>query len=318
MEDVNQKVNVVDFNKSRVLFAFLPLKKYIKNNHPDFLIAAMLHVNVVAFFSNVFNKKPAKFVASERNYLPQPTNPKQKLRYFFMRKAIGFIYKRSYAVTTVSESITNQLTKQLKVPAKKTFTIYNPVVNEKLFAMMNQPPQHPWLQNKNHQVVLGVGRLTKQKDFTTLIKAFDLVRNQLDAKLIILGEGEERPKLEALIHKLDLENKIDLPGFVKNPFSLMKASDLFVLSSRWEGLPGVLIQAMACGTPVISTDCPGGSREILENGKWGPLVPVGNPKALSAKIIEKLNSQTHPNVIERALCFDEETAANKYIELLGL
>ena len=167
-------------------------------------------------------------------------------------------------------------------------------------------------------MILGVGRLTQAKDFPTLIRAFALVRKKRAARLMILGEGEERPKLEALVRELGLEREVTLPGFVDNPYKYMKRAAVFVLSSKWEGFGNVLVEAMALGTPVVSTDCPSGPAEILENGRWGRLVPVGDVYALAEAIIETLDEEHHPDVANRAKDFAVELAVEKYINVLGV
>src|SRR5690606_7355967 len=131
--------------------------------------------------------------------------------------------------------------------------------------------EHPWAQAGDSPIILGVGRLSAQKDFPTLLRAFSRVRTLRPARLAILGEGPARTELEELARQLDCEDDVLLPGFQNNPFSWMTSSRVFVLSSLWEGLPGALVQAMACGVPVISTDCNSGPAEILEGGKWGTL-----------------------------------------------
>ncbi|HHW39477.1 MAG TPA: glycosyltransferase, partial [Bacillales bacterium] len=159
------------------------------------------------------------------------------------------------------------------------------------------------------------------KDFPTLIRAFALVRKKRQARLMILGEGEERPKLEALVRELGVEKDVALPGFVENPYSYIKRAGVFVLSSRWEGLPTVLIEALALETPVVSTDCPHGPREILEDRKWGRLVPIGDEQALAQAIFETLiqaNRYEKEKIKERALFFTVDTVVKQYAQVLQL
>lgn len=178
------------------------------------------------------------------------------------------------------------------------------------------PLEHPWLGEGKPPVILGVGRLTPQKDFSTLIHAFAQVRTVRDCRLVILGEGELRAELEQLVASLGVQDSVQLPGFADNPFAWMSRVRLFVLSSRWEGLPNVLIQAMACGAAVVSTDCPSGPDEILEGGKWGKLVPVGDVEALAEALSENLQVLDVVNSIERAMFFNVENAINAYLRLL--
>jgi glycosyltransferase involved in cell wall biosynthesis len=161
--------------------------------------------------------------------------------------------------------------------------------------------------------------LTQQKDFPTLIEAFRLLRDKAMARLIILGEGEERGQLEALIMASGLSADVDLHGFVENPYAYLSRADAFVLSSRWEGLPTVLIEALACGCPVVATDCPSGPREILEGGLYGTLVPVGDAAALCAAMYQVLKTRPAKQLLrEHAMNYSVDRAASRYIELLGL
>jgi glycosyltransferase involved in cell wall biosynthesis len=178
--------------------------------------------------------------------------------------------------------------------------------------------EHPWFQAGEPPVILAVGRLEPQKDFPTLIEAFAKVREARPAKLVILGSGKESSKLKSLVSKLNLDDDVAMPGFVKNPYPYIKQASAYVLSSAWEGLPTVTIEALALGTPVVATDCPSGSAEILDNGKYGTLVGVGDRQAMAKAILKVLsvNSQSvAPDWIQQ---FDLETATQKYLQVLNL
>lgn len=168
-------------------------------------------------------------------------------------------------------------------------------------------------------MILGAGRLTHQKDFPTLIRAFAAIDPARGLRLMILGEGPQRGALESLVRELGLSERIALPGFSPNPFAAMARARLFVLSSAWEGLPGVLIQAMACGTPVVSTDCPSGPREILSDGRYGPLVPIGDAAALAVAIAAALEQPiARERLMSRAADYRLEPVTRRYLEVMGL
>jgi glycosyltransferase involved in cell wall biosynthesis len=207
---------------------------------------------------------------------------------------------------------------RLGLPAQRIATVYNPIVSPKLVDLADAPLDHPWLAPGAPPVVLGVGRLARQKDFATLIRAFKAVRSLRPARLIILGEGQERAKLEALITAERLAGDVSLQGFEPNPFRYMRRAAVLALSSVHEGLPGVLIQAMACGTPVVSTDCPSGPAEILEDGRWGRLVPVGDADAMAAGIAAALDDPAPPDVAARAAAFSVEAAVSAYLKVLSV
>jgi len=162
-----------------------------------------------------------------------------------------------------------------------------------------------------------VGRLTEQKDFSTLLQAFAQVRAQRQARLLLLGEGEMRDELTALGLALGIAKDLSLHGFTNNPFAYMARAAVFVLSSAYEGLPGVLIQALACGCPVVSTDCPSGPSEILENGQYGRLVPVGDPAAMAQAILSTLEAPPDRGLLQKqASLFSVDRAVEQYLEVL--
>jgi glycosyltransferase involved in cell wall biosynthesis len=200
----------------------------------------------------------------------------------------------------------------------KTRVIYNPIISDELKTKAAQPLDDPWFTPGHPPVILAVGRLDPAKDYSGLIKAFSILRQQIDANLMILGEGPERGKLESLAQELGLSDSVRLPGLMMNPFPYMTNADVFVLSSIWEGLPGTLIQAMACGCPVVSTDCPSGPSEILDGGRYGTLVPVGAPTEMAAGIISALETSP-PHIPDEWLeQFTTQVAVQKYIEALQI
>ncbi|EWG99102.1 glycosyltransferase [Halomonas sp. BC04] len=234
------------------------------------------------------------------------------------------VYRRAERVIAVSEAVKEDVIARLGVPAERVTVAHNPVVSPALQALAAEPSGHPWLGDQpDVPVVLAAGRLARAKGFDILLAAFAQVATQREARLVILGEGKERKALQAQAQALGIADRVDLPGFRDNPFSYMREASLFVLSSRWEGLPNTLIQAMACGTPVISTDCPGGSAEILEEGRWGALVASEDPDALAAAMLRCLEktepgSDRSPPPARRAADFSEAAAMARYREVLGL
>ena len=225
-------------------------------------------------------------------------------------------YPRADGVVAVSKGVADDLARVIKLPRQRITVIYNPVVTPELLQKAQEPIDRPWFRPGEPPVILGVGRLTRAKDFPTLIRAFALVRKEHPARLIILGDGEERHELEELSRKLGIAGDVDMPGFVDNPFSYMRRSAVFVLSSAWEGFGNVLVEAMACGCPVISTDCPSGPVEILENGKYGKIVAVGDAVELAAAMAATLDAPKSPNVAQRAQNFGVEQAVERYLKVL--
>jgi glycosyltransferase involved in cell wall biosynthesis len=316
---VPEEVRVVDLGARRVLYSLPGLVRYLRRERPQAMLSALNYANIVAIWAKLLARVQTHLVVSEHNTLSYSTQNASSVRVKLLPLLIKIFYPYADAVVAVSHGVAEDLITMTGLPMEKVKVIYNPVITPELFTKAEEPLDHPWFRPGEPPVVLGVGRLTKQKDFPTLIRAFALVRKERPARLMILGEGEERPKLETLARELGIEEDFVLPGFVENPYKYMKRASAFVLSSRWEGLPTVLIEALALGVPVISTNCPSGPAEILEHGKWGCLVPVGEPHLLARAILEILQNDvripSHKTAWER---FSKENAVIAYLQVLGI
>jgi len=317
LNEVPQKVRIIDLNVSRVLFSLPGLVGYLRSERPAAILTAMDHANVVALLARRLSGVAVRTIASVHNNLSNTVANASSLKSRISRYWIRPFYPWADAVVAVSQGVAKDLVSLIGLPSEKVKIIYNPVVTPELFSNASKSLNHPWFYPGEPPVVLGVGRLTDQKDFQTLIHAFAYVRERRPARLMILGEGENRSTLEALVNALVLDNDVALPGFVDNPYSYMRAAALFVLSSRWEGFGNVLAEAMACGAPVVSTDCPSGPAEILEDGRWGALVPVGNVCAMAEAISFQLDSECPEGMKESVLeRFDVNRIVNQYLDVL--
>ncbi len=305
--------------QGNVTAAILPLARYLRRRKPDILISHLAHANIAATLAVALAQTKTKVVLVEHN--DNTLLDAARTRSFASRalqRAKSLIYKRADHLVGVSDGVSNYIAATFGVPKARVSTIYNPVINHDLLSKAEEPLEHPWFAAEEPPVLLGSGRLREQKDFITLLRAFAKVRAQRPCRLLILGEGQERAALEAEIAALHLGDSVQLPGFVSNPYSYMRRASLFVLSSRWEGLPTVLIEAMACGCPVVATDCPSGPDEILEGGKWGPLVPIADPDALATAILAALEEEhAGPSLRNRANRFSFERAMDDYASLLS-
>jgi len=317
LSQVPLEVRVVDLGARRVLYSLGSLMRYLRWEQPQAMLSALTHANIVAIWAKLLAGVKTRLVVTEHNTLGQAmvNIPSVKIR--SMPLLIGTFYPYADEVVAVSQGVAKDLVTLTRLPSEKVRVIYNPVITPELFVKAGELLDHPWFRPGEPPVILGVGRLTKQKDFPTLIRAFALVRKECRARLMILGEGEDRPKIEALVRELGLEEDVALPGFVDNPYKYMKRAAVFVLSSQWEGLPTVLIEALALGTPVISTDCPGGSAEILENGRWGQLVPVGNIRALAGAILAAIEDKGLPAAVDSLEKFTLERTVEEYLATLS-
>jgi len=318
LKEVPTQIEVVDLNASRVLWSIRPLAQYLRSKRPSGLIAALDHANIAAIIAHQWVRLPTRLVVSVRNTSSIATRHARQTRARIIPALARWLYPKADKVVAVSHGVAADAVRFYNLPPEKVAVIYNPVVTPELIARSWEAVEHPWLAAGEPPIILGVGRLTAQKDFATLIRAFARVRQHDEARLIILGEGEHRPILEQLIGELGLQAWVALPGFVENPYAWMRRAAVFVLSSRWEGLPTVLIEAMACGTPVVATDCPSGPREILEGGKWGKLVPVGDAVGLAEAICQTLKEGSPSDLSIRASDFSLERAVESYLQVLGL
>ncbi len=284
------------------------------------LLSAMDHANLVALWASALARVPTRVYVSVRNNLSQEAAHAPTRAGRWLPRLARVFYPQAQAVIAVSQGVADDLD-----PADRRGSgtgaglpksggdpgLGDPGCRAAGPSLVRVPA--------GPRVILAAGRLSPQKDFPTLIRAFALLSRDRELRLLILGEGPERAALESLVRDLGLTERVALPGFQANPFAFMARARLFVLASAWEGLPGVLIQAMACGTPVVSTDCPSGPREILADGRFGPLVPVGNPPALARAIIDTLDRPC-PGAMLRARADEFGLAAvtRRYAAALGL
>jgi glycosyltransferase involved in cell wall biosynthesis len=315
LDMVPKEVNIVDLGTGRAIKSIFPLASYLRQNKPWALIANMGHVNVVAAISTELSKISTRLVLVEQNNIS--AHPSTLLRAKLIKPLAKWLYPRADVVAGVSVGVARDIEYQYALAEGSAKVINNPVVDEELFVKAKASPEHPWFEDSQIPVFLAVGRLTEQKDFSNLLQAFALLKAKRTARLIILGEGEDRAKLETEIRSLGIVEDVLMPGFVANPYAYMSHASALVLSSREEGLPTVLIEAMGCGCPVVSTNCPSGPDEILDSGRYGVLVPVANSPALSEAMLQVLDSHISQEVlIERARYFSTDKVVAKFLELL--
>ena len=280
---------------------------YLDRERPDALLAMDTRAVCAGTMAACLASRRPRIVAGLHGVL-------KRLQDVWMARA-SYVY--ADAAFGVSSGVAAELRRLPGMARERVHTVYNPVVTGDMDRMAREPVYHPWIGGAGPPVILAVGRLSVEKDFSTLLAAFARLLAWRPARLIVLGEGKRRPHLLSLARRLGVAEHVDFPGFVDNPYAFMAQASLFVLSSRREGLSTVLIEAMACGCPVVSTDCSYGPREILEDGKRGPLVPVGDAEALAAAMARTLDAPPRPEALrERASFFDAARAIDRYEELL--
>lgn len=315
LQDVPPTVRLIDLKTNHMARSIPGLVRYFESEKPACFISALLPANVMAIAAHWYARSSARLIISEH------ANYDQIIRHLWKRTGrlsvplMRFLYRRADVIVAVSHGVADSLVQCLGIKRESIQVIYNPVVDESIQEESSEDIDHPWFLPGAPPVILAVGRLIAQKDFRTLIEAFSLVRKRRQARLMILGEGEQRAVLDQFIKQLGLCNDVQMPGFVANPFKYMKRAKVFVLSSIFEGLGNVLIEAMACGIPVISTNCPSGPSEILEDGRWGHLIDVGDVNGMAEAITAVLEQTKYPDVAKRAAAFGVKEAAEKYLKI---
>lgn len=322
--EISGEACLVDLSNYHVPGALFKLIKYFKKEHPDIFVSAFPHINAFVMLAKIISGVKMKVVLTDHNhFFLLAKNARTLYRRFFgmfiLPHLMRIFYPLSDAIICASNGVSESIS-DVVGPSDKIKTIYYPVANKKIYDLSKEPVDHPWFLNQKTPIVLAAGRLVNQKDYPTLIKAFKLVVQKKNARLVILGEGAERKKIEKLIQELGISENVAFFGLQKNPFKYMGRASVFVLSSAHEGFGNVIVEAMACGTPVVATDCKSGPGEIIENGKSGILVPVGDYKSLSEAIIKvlsdfSLRQKLSEEGMNRAGYFSIEKSNKQYEEV---
>jgi glycosyltransferase involved in cell wall biosynthesis len=316
LDEVPGTVRIVDLDARRVLTSIPGLIRYLRRERPAAMLTSMNYVNVVGIWARALARVDTRLVVNEQNALSLEAAHSPRRRHRLMPTLIGRFYPWADRVVSVARGTADDLASTTGLPRERIEVVHNPIVTPELKELATGSPEHPWFRPGEPPVVLSVGRLSRQKDFGTLLRAFDRVRERRPARLVILGEGPERGALESLVSALGLREVAALPGWVGNPYPWMAHAGAYVLSSRWEGLPSVLIEALYCGVPIVATDCLSGPREILEGGEHGLLVPVGDVDALARGIESALSGGVPPPAPESWRPYEQETVVRRYLDVL--
>jgi glycosyltransferase involved in cell wall biosynthesis len=317
LADIPAGVEITVLDAPSVLAAFGPLRRYLRARRPAAVFSALTHMNLVTVAAVKSARIRTRLVISERNQISDKARTAEGFRRRLTYRLVPLVYRGAHRIVSVSQGVADDLRAFAHLPKRKIAVIPNPVFDADVAQLAREEPSHIWFSDKAAPVILAVGRLHPQKGFDVLLRAFAHLRETMPARLIILGEGSERTSLLSLARQLGIEDDLSLPGFAANPFAFMARAQLFVLSSRWEGFPNALVEAMACGTPVVSTDCPSGPREILDAGGYGRLVPPDDARALCNAMTDALwQGRDDGSARRRAEHYSVEAAAERYLTLL--
>lgn len=310
-----ENISILHFNKKKVRNILFPLILYLIKNKPALMFSAEDHLNICVSIAAMFSLSNVKLSCSSRVTPYDTYSNKIFSKRWFLKYLNKFTSWRVNVLTCVSEDMVYQYYKIFK--NKKYICIYNIVDDHQSRNLMKEKTNHKWINNKKNKIIIAAGKLAYWKGFENLIKSFSIVNKKTNAKLIILGDGPEREKLETLISSLNLNKFISLPGYVANPLSYFSKSDVFVLSSLVEGMPNVLVEAMMCGCTPVSTDCPTGPKELLKSNKYGYLVPVNDKYKMATAIIKALEKPISQKLLKEAIKpFNENTVLEKHLRSL--
>lgn len=316
LEQVVDAVSIVDLGTPRVpvvgVGASVPaFVRYLQRENPDVVFSQMHYANVVSVLSHRLAGREGSLVLTEHTIFGRPNHGKDELVFALAKR----LYRYADHVIAVSSGVAESVHDCVGIPSEQLTVMNNPVVTDTLREDAEAAVDHPWLTSPDVTVVLGVGRLVPDKDFSTLLEAVARAsRTDPSLRLVVLGKGPRREALQRLAVDLEVDDRLSLPGYVANPYAYMRRADVFALSSRREGLPTALIEAMACGCPVVSTDCRSGPREVLAGGAYGPLVPVGEADALAAGILDVLRDPPSTERLrERADDYSVEAVLDEYV-----
>ncbi|MDQ1209280.1 glycosyltransferase involved in cell wall biosynthesis [Acinetobacter baylyi] len=295
------QVELVDLNCKQVKYMTRPFAAWLKQVQPDAIISTMTHTNIMVYWAKLRAGVSSKLICRETSTASINLKHRTGLKKFLLQTAMRWVYQRCDVLVPVSKGVAQDMQQYLGVSLPKTHVIYDPVITPELFDLAQRTVDDAWFTSTHDiPVIVAAGRLTEAKNYSLLLRAFAELIQFTPARLLILGEGEQRASLQQLVESLGVAASVSMPGFRANPFAYMAKADVYVMSSQWEGLPGALIQALALQCNIVSTDCPSGPREILEDGRYGVLVPNHDQQALTQALRDVLTGQVKTEKSQQA------------------
>ena len=319
VSEIDRRITIIDFSRSNVKYCLYDLIQYFRRERPDYFVASLDYANIIASLAHKLSRSKSKLILWEHSVTSihsQTTISKFFILRYFL---VNIFYKHAHYIIAVSKVIAKDLASKFGMLEEKLYIIYNPIECNKIIQLANQQEVDYYPEIDKKQYIISVGRLVQAKNYPLLIKAYSLLAENGVFKLIIVGDGPEKQHLQQLISELNLDGRVVLVGYLNNPFPLMKKAKLIVSSSNWEGLPLVLLESLALKKNIVATDCPGGPREILDNGKFGLLVPINNPEKLAEGISRIINGEVKFDedvLLQRAKYFSLEKSFNQFMEII--
>jgi glycosyltransferase involved in cell wall biosynthesis len=319
LQELPANVNIVRLGVRHSGLSLLAIRRYLRQARPDAMLVAKDRAGRAALLARRLAGVPTRIVLRLGTTLSEAMQRKSGFSRWLRYWPIRWLYPWADGIVAVSQGVADDVAAIAGLPPKRISVVRNPVITPYLARQAEEVVDHPWLSGGHLPVIMGIGRLTRQKDFATLIRAFARLRPACPSRLVILGDGSDRDELTRLAGELGVAGDVNLVGFQPNPYAWLARCRLFVLSSRWEGSPNALTEAMALGVPVVATDCRSGPREVLAEGRYGPLVPVGDAVALAEAMRNTLGHDLGPETLRAAVNeYRSEISARRYLDILGL
>ncbi|MBS1214513.1 MAG: glycosyl transferase [Proteobacteria bacterium] len=311
-------VRMIDLGTRHTALAIPAISRYLRRERPNVMLAVRDRGIRSAVLARALAGSDTPLVGNLHTNLSAALVQRSPIARWWRTRSMRSYYRRLDRIIAVSQGVADDTRRMADLPEDRVVAIPNPVITRDFDALARQDRPCPGSYSEGAPLIVAAGRLTRQKDFATLIRAFSIVRARHNCRLMILGEGGLRPELERLVSELGLSESVTLPGYVQNPYPCMASADLFVLSSRWEGSGNVITEALALGVPVVATDCPSGPAEILDNGRFGKLTPVGDVEQLALAMLATLDRPPLPESLRAAVAdYTVEHSATRYLEALG-
>lgn len=317
LQNLSASIKVIPLGVRHALQAVMPLASYLKKNKPDGLIAAKDRAGQAAVMARLISGTHTRLAIRIGTTVSAAIKGKSLFQRWAWYLPMRIFYSRTDRIIAVSQGVARDICRITGLNEKKVTAVPNPVIHQRMYELAQEKTGHSWLDSPDLPVILGIGRLTRQKDFQTLIRGFALLQAHIPSRLVILGRGRDEAALQKLAQDLNVHERVSFAGWSGNPYAFMSKASLFVLSSRWEGSPNVLTEAMALGIPCVATDCPSGPSELLAGELRRHLVPVEDHEAMTMAMLDTLRNPPDAQRLKEAVRpYEMQNSARQYLNAL--